>query len=616
MEKGKKPEGTEKREGLQGALAYCRQRWKWLIAAALLGFTGDAPIPHGKTGEVHPAESILAPSAFPVALQGRIELQLQELGLQKMQWSGSTLRAHWLGMQLTVDFSKQGNAHTLRAGAITLTSERPLEPAELARVTEDLLLCASRMERSPAQAPHLPEGSSLQRAFDGSLQAQDTEGKRWIITPDGILPVVGEYQIDEVYGEWKNAENEEEKQAAEGKMEVRLRSPDGQEILQRHSPYDREKFTRTTRTGDTETQHQYTNGRMVSGWSRNPVEGWLEEVHCDERGSVGWVSRFQVLPSGERRFLFRENRYYRDDGSVESIQRERGDVTSYARTGEQVARRGKGDKDKMMLVRPDGTTIGTFNDEKAKRPHLTEEEYFRELANTLTTPEHLQQYFRFFQYTNDTFHPLQLLSPFASFQHPHTTARRELGGKLCGDCEDYALFFQEILHLQGHNARVIMVNVNKSSKSNHAVCVWLRPRARGKGFDVVVIDTGGVYINGRSISDSRYEPYSDSVETPEEALQIIEKQFNYILDPRAIETTEWNGLEYELGYIDVSHMLPGAPGRTRMHPIMTAFHIARLMAFASIAFLAGSAIYTIRERRRRREDSRRQKKEEEEEEKR
>jgi len=165
---------------------------------------------------------------------------------------------------------------------------------------------------------------------------------------------------------------------------------------------------------------------------------------------------------------------------------------------------------------------GTFDEERAQNPDLTENEYLNLLASRLTTSELLDYFFREkLEYMDDDsgerLFSLAIGEKNDYWQTPDETVRRvqkvmriksdDYGMRLKnrnvlamrGDCEDYALLAQEVLWRQGKVSHA--VTIPESSKERHAVCVWIERRPGGR-FDGYALDNFGVNRNGTLINHS------------------------------------------------------------------------------------------------------------------
>ena len=126
---------------------------------------------------------------------------------------------------------------------------------------------------------------------------------------------------------------------------------------------------------------------------------------------------------------------------------------------------------------------------------------------------------------------------------------------------------------------------------------------------MMTIDTGGVAIDGKSIDGPDYKPYEEGVETPEEAVRIIERQFNCTLDPLALEVIELRGSQYVPRTISAGQLLPGAERETRGNIKEVLLIVGLLARFSLLALGTAALVETVQKHRRKRAEEREKRRE-------
>lgn len=221
---------------------------------------------------------------------------------------------------------------------------------------------------------------------------------------------------------------------------------------------------------------------------------------------------------------------------------------------------------------------GTYVEEQQNIPSLTEEQYLALLARTITTPEKLDRFIKTrMRYAWDSPDPDDHLREGTAQNHggyvqtPQETLRRTDKGKMLGDCEDYAIFVQEILRRQGKNAHVVLLLEEK-----HAMCIWVEKddegRYRGRGTD----ETGVTCATGRA--------------TLAEAIRSAALQYPF--HPYCIPVGRHVGSFWYTDMVSIHAFDPDLPGIARISGL----------ELASLVALLGGAYGTYRFFRRRREE--------------
>lgn len=206
-----------------------------------------------------------------------------------------------------------------------------------------------------------------------------------------------------------------------------------------------------------------------------------------------------------------------------------------------------------LMQREDGTYMDLFPKEKERNPALTHERYFDMLAAQIQTPEELALFQRyFFWYTYDAPDPDRDPREKGTakrygehWQRPWETAECTESGKMLGDCEDQALFLQEIVRRWGEKPFALYM-------TSHVTCVWIRQNADGR-FDAYDLGTTGLNKNGNRfgiddhsvITGVSYAPdpvHARGCTTPREALASVCAMYNTFDDAHLRQFTIENGI--------------------------------------------------------------------------
>lgn len=125
-----------------------------------------------------------------------------------------------------------------------------------------------------------------------------------------------------------------------------------------------------------------------------------------------------------------------------------------------------GNSGRFFILGKENRRVYNFEEAKKGNPDLTAKEYLKMAAEDLDTPEKLGVFF-------DTF--MRYEYDFRDYwQLPEETVMRIENSRMIGDCDDYAVFAQGILKLQGRHALALIF-----SPPDHAECFWVEREADG-----------------------------------------------------------------------------------------------------------------------------------------
>jgi hypothetical protein len=158
-------------------------------------------------------------------------------------------------------------------------------------------------------------------------------------------------------------------------------------------------------------------------------------------------------------------------------------------------------------------SIKPFSVAKKEDPNLSEDQYFDFLARTLNSDQLLHAYI------NSMMHySMEYETGGDYWQTPSEMLGHEQNGRPSGDCDDYAMFMENILRRQGKNAYAIYMAGHKEGKDNaHAETIVLEVDAEGK-YHAKSYGTFGVDIDGNRIGVSLYAAKVLGYDTAVEAL--------------------------------------------------------------------------------------------------
>lgn len=154
--------------------------------------------------------------------------------------------------------------------------------------------------------------------------------------------------------------------------------------------------------------------------------------------------------------------------------------------------------------------------------------YLTKLANTLKTPQKISQFLDIkMKYTPDIDRSGKKTD---DWQLAYETLKRQEGGKMLGDCDDYAFLAKELLS-RIHDPSPISAHV--MGIPGHAICIWLEKNKYGN-YDAYTIGTFGFDKNGFNSREGRRDPSRNrecpinhhGFSTMEEAINSVMKKYD------------------------------------------------------------------------------------------
>lgn len=241
---------------------------------------------------------------------------------------------------------------------------------------------------------------------------------------------------------------------------------------------------RTEENGSSSITDRYKDGYYYSRTVVDEEQGKKQSQYFYQNGNEQYDIHYRKQNDSWRLHL---QRYSREDGTARYlIDDATAKTVYYADDGSAMVsvyyNQNRTGNDRVRLVSRDGEgEIGLFSDERQKNTVKNTGEYLDLLAKELNTPARLHNYFEYFlQYTSDGTND--------HWQRASATLQRTAGGKMLGDCDDYAFLAREILRRQGENAHVVYI-------PGHAICLWVEKDDSGK-YHAHTIGTYGYDNNG------------------------------------------------------------------------------------------------------------------------
>ena len=220
------------------------------------------------------------------------------------------------------------------------------------------------------------------------------------------------------------------------------------------------------------------------------------ESNFDLKGNLVKVTRFDA------------------EGNTKSIRRGEEEVWFSYEANNIIAKTDYSNPNKLTrLVDEAGNLLNTFDVAKGLNKTLTIDAYLDLLADKLDTYEKLHLFFKLYMcYRDDS------LQEREHWQLAAQTIQRVEGGKMIGDCDDFAFLAREILNRQNpsKNAEVLII-------PSHAVCVWFEQN--GDKYHAYSIGTFGFDQDGHRTTNPDVLNRSTGFDSLEEAINAITKKF-------------------------------------------------------------------------------------------
>ncbi len=180
-----------------------------------------------------------------------------------------------------------------------------------------------------------------------------------------------------------------------------------------------------------------------------------------------------------------------------------------------------------VMVGQQGEHLATLDVMQKNNPAMSDNDYLDSLAKNLDSPQKLQTFFALFaRYVSDD--PKKAGRDYSDpvegnsdhWQSSQEMIHRLKGGKMLGDCEDYAFLAREILRRQGKTSYVIMI-------PGHALCVWFERGTDGR-WNTFSLCTFGIDTNGNLPGNATDPEKAKGYASLEEGLNALMAKYHTI----------------------------------------------------------------------------------------